>query len=107
MHITYYLKAVSAEHRRKGGSPVFEAHFGFSQTPFRKNLPHLALFPSQGHQELVASLRYAIERAAGGYGSRLYPQIIWASQLDHLWISQPEQPWAKESWKTGGKERGR
>lgn len=42
---------------------MFEAHFGFTQTPFRKDLPHSLLFPSQGYQELVARLRYAVERA--------------------------------------------
>lgn len=42
---------------------MFESHFGFTQAPFRKDLPHSLLFPSQGYEELVARLRYAIERA--------------------------------------------
>lgn len=41
---------------------MFEQHFGFTQPPFRKDLPPHALFRSQGHTELVARLRLAAER---------------------------------------------
>lgn len=42
---------------------MFEKHFGFCTTPFRKDIPPLALFPSRGHRELVARLVQAIPRA--------------------------------------------
>lgn len=42
---------------------MFEKHFGFSMTPFRKDIPPMALYPSRGHRELVARLTQAIPRA--------------------------------------------
>lgn len=41
---------------------MFEQHFGFTQPPFRKDLPAQSLFRSEGHLELVARLRLAAER---------------------------------------------
>lgn len=42
---------------------MFEQHFGFSQTPFGKDIPISALFTSRAYQELTLKLRYAVERA--------------------------------------------
>lgn len=42
---------------------LFEKHFGLSSTPFRKDIPPLALFPSRAHRELVTRLAQAIPRA--------------------------------------------
>lgn len=42
---------------------MFEKHFGFTTTPFRKDIPAAALFQSRGHRELVARLAHAIPRA--------------------------------------------
>jgi general secretion pathway protein A len=41
---------------------VFEKHFGFSATPFRKDLPALGLFPARLHQELLGRLDYALSQ---------------------------------------------
>lgn len=41
---------------------MFEQHFGFTQPPFRKDLPPPSLFRSQGYVELVTRLRQAVER---------------------------------------------
>jgi type II secretory pathway predicted ATPase ExeA len=41
---------------------VFEQHFGFTQPPFRKDLPPASLFRSEGYVELVTRLRQAAER---------------------------------------------
>jgi type II secretory pathway predicted ATPase ExeA len=79
---------------------MFEAHFGFTQTPFRKDLPHSALFPSQGHQELVARLRYAVERAqiilvTGDIGAgkstaiRAVYQSLSPAQYRFLYVANP------------------
>lgn len=42
---------------------MYEKHFGFSASPFRKDIPPLALFPSRAHRELVGRLVQAIPRA--------------------------------------------
>jgi type II secretory pathway predicted ATPase ExeA len=42
---------------------MFEKHFGFTQTPFGKDIPTSALFSSRAYRELTEKLRYAIERA--------------------------------------------
>lgn len=39
---------------------MFEAHFGLSATPFRKDVPAMALFPSRLHQDILARLVYAL-----------------------------------------------
>lgn len=39
---------------------MFEAHFGLNATPFRKDVPAMALFPSRLHQDTLARLIYAI-----------------------------------------------
>lgn len=39
---------------------MFEAHFGLNATPFRKDVPAMALFPSRLHQDTLARLVYAI-----------------------------------------------
>jgi general secretion pathway protein A len=39
---------------------MFEAHFGLQATPFRKDVPAMALFPARLHQELLGRLGYAI-----------------------------------------------
>lgn len=39
---------------------MFEQHFGLSATPFRKDVPAMALFPSRLHQETLGRLAYAI-----------------------------------------------
>jgi type II secretory pathway predicted ATPase ExeA len=41
---------------------MFEQHFGFTQPPFRKDLPPQILYRSQGHTELTTRLRLATER---------------------------------------------
>jgi general secretion pathway protein A len=41
---------------------LFERHFGLTATPFRKDIPALALFPARLHQELLTRLAYAIEQ---------------------------------------------
>lgn len=41
---------------------MFEQHFGFTQPPFRKDLPPHSLYRSQGHVELTTRLRLAAER---------------------------------------------
>ena len=41
---------------------MFEQHFGFTQPPFRKDLPPQLLYRSQGHLELTTGLRLAAER---------------------------------------------
>jgi type II secretory pathway predicted ATPase ExeA len=53
---------------------VFEQHFGFTQPPFRKDLPPPSLYRSQGHVELTTRLRLAAERChiaivTGGAGA--------------------------------------
>jgi general secretion pathway protein A len=39
---------------------VFEQHFGLTATPFRKDVPAIALFPARLHQEIQGRLAYAI-----------------------------------------------
>jgi general secretion pathway protein A len=39
---------------------VFEQHFGLSATPFRKDVPAMALFPARRHQQLLQRLDYAL-----------------------------------------------
>lgn len=79
---------------------MFEAYFGFTQTPFRKDLPHSLLFPSQGHLELVARLRYAVERAqitlvTGDAGAgkstaiRAVCQSLSPAQFRFLYVANP------------------
>lgn len=39
---------------------MFETHFGLTATPFRKDVPAMALFPSRLHQDILGRLTYAI-----------------------------------------------
>ena len=45
---------------------VFEQFFGFTRTPFGRDLEAKELFVTQGHQELVSRLRYVAERKKFG-----------------------------------------
>jgi type II secretory pathway predicted ATPase ExeA len=42
------------------------AHFGFTKTPFSKNIPPSALHPHRGHQEAVARIDFLVEEVAIG-----------------------------------------
>ncbi len=45
---------------------MFEAYYGFSQTPFTRAVAPAALFGSEQHQELLARLRYLV--SSRGFG---------------------------------------
>ena len=45
---------------------MFEQFFGFTRTPFGRDLEAKELFVTQGHQELVSRLRYVAERKKFG-----------------------------------------
>lgn len=79
---------------------MFELHFGFTQPPFRKDLPPQSLFRSQSHVELVARLRQAIERchiavATGDAGAgkstalRAVAQTLGSSGYRFLYTPNP------------------
>ena len=45
---------------------MFEQFFGFTKTPFGRDLETKELFSTQGHQELISRLRYVAERRQFG-----------------------------------------
>ena len=39
---------------------MFESHFGFTATPFRKDLPAMALYPARLHAQVLQQMDYAL-----------------------------------------------
>lgn len=45
---------------------MFEQHFGFSATPFRRDIPTLGIFPARLHQQILARLAYVLAQCQIG-----------------------------------------
>ncbi len=87
---------------------MFEEPFGMSATPFRKDVPAMALFPSRLHQQILGRLGYAIAHCqiiclcgetGSGKSTLLRALVAQSSPARFRFLHLPQPPrTARELW---------